>query len=149
MEKLIFTTHINAPRERVWQVLWEDASYRYWTAVFHEGSYAESDWQEGSKILFLGPDGNGGTGGMSSRIAKLVPNEIMDFEHLGEVKNGVEDFTGAREQGWAGMHERYYLTEKDGGTELVAEMDVSGESFGSIAETFPAALAKVKELAEA
>lgn len=145
MKKLNFTTQINAPRKRVWQVLWDDASYRAWTAVFHEGSHAVSDWQEGSKILFLGPDGNSG---MSSRIDKLVPNEVMDFEHLGEMKDGVEDLDTAKEKGWAGSHERYFLNDKDGGTELKVELDAT-EEFGDYFEkTFPSALAKVKELAE-
>ncbi len=146
MEKLTFTTNINAPRERVWQVLWDDASYRAWTATFHEGSHAVSDWQEGSKILFLGPDGNGGTGGMTSRIAKLVPNDTMIFEHLGEVANGVEDFS----KGWKDAFEKYYLRPTaDGGTELAVELDTVGEYASYFQETFPKALAKIKELAEA
>jgi uncharacterized protein YndB with AHSA1/START domain len=145
MEKLIFTTHINAPRERVWQALWEDASYRAWTAVFHEGSYAESDWQEGSKILFLGPDGDGGTGGMTSRIAKLVPNDTMIFEHLGEVKNGVEDFS----KGWSEAFEKYFLRPSADGTELTVELDTLSEYASYFQETFPKAMAKIKELAEA
>ncbi len=143
MEKLTFTTNINAPRERVWQVLWEDASYRAWTAVFHEGSHAVSDWQEGSKILFLGPDGNSG---MTSRIAKLVPNDTMIFEHLGEVQNGVEDFS----KGWTEAFEKYFLRQSaDGGTELNVELDTLGEYASYFQETFPKALAKVKELVEA
>lgn len=146
MEKLTFNVHINAPQEQVWQSLWEDASYRSWTAVFHEGSHAVSDWQEGSKILFLGPDGNGGTGGMTSRIAKLIPNDTMIFEHLGEVKNGVEDFS----KGWTEAFEKYFLRQSaDGGTELNVELDTVGEYVSYFQETFPKALAKVKELAEA
>lgn len=146
MENLIFTIHINAPRERVWQVLWDDASYRAWTAVFHDGSHAVSDWQEGSKILFLGPDENGGNGGMTSRIAKLIPNDTMIFEHLGEVKNGVEDFS----KGWTEAFEKYFLRQSaDGGAELNVELDTLDEYASYFQETFPKALAKVKELAEA
>lgn len=141
MKKLNFSIHIAAPKERLWQTLWNDATYRQWTATFHEGSYAESDWKEGSKILFLGPGGNG----MTSRIARLIPNEFMSFEHLGEVKNGVEDFSG----GWSGALENYSLHEQDGGTELSVEID-SDDSFADyFSETFPKALARVKELAEA
>ncbi|MBK9014159.1 MAG: SRPBCC domain-containing protein [Saprospiraceae bacterium] len=142
MKKLNFSISINATRERVWQILWDDATYRQWAAVFHEGSYAESDWQEGSKIRFLGPGGNDG---MVSRIDKLVPNEVMDFEHLGEMKNGVEDMTSA----WGGSHERYFLNEKDEGTELSVELESTDEFGDYFAKTFPAALAKIKELSEA
>jgi hypothetical protein len=52
MKQLHFSTDINAPRETVWNVLWNDATYRDWTSVFAEGSYAVSDWNEGSKIQF-------------------------------------------------------------------------------------------------
>ncbi len=145
MKKLNFSTQINATKERVWNILWDDATYRQWTAAFHEGSYAESDWQEGSKILFLGPGGNG----MISRIARLVPNEIMTFEHLGEMKEGVEDFTTAAEKGWAGALEHYALHEINGGTKLFVELDWDDEFADYFQKTFPKALEKVKELAEA
>ena len=50
---------VDAPRERVWSVLTGGSTYRQWTAVFAEGSYAETDWQEGGSVRFLGPDGPG------------------------------------------------------------------------------------------
>lgn len=146
MKKLNFTTQINAPREAVWNILWSKETYPKWTSVFMEGSYAESDWKEGSKILFLGPDEHGGTGGMTSRIAKLVPNDTMVFEHLGEVKNGVEDFS----KGWSDAFEKYFLrTSADCGTELNVELDTLDEYASYFEETFPKALVKIKELAEA
>lgn len=67
MEKLDFSIDINAPKEKVWNVLWNDATYPQWTAVFTEGSHAESDWKEGSQILFL--DGKGD--GLVSKIETL------------------------------------------------------------------------------
>jgi len=145
MKRLTFSTHIRAPKNRVWHALWDDANYRQWTTVFHEGSHAVSDWQEGSKILFLGPEGSG----MVSRIARLVPNEFMSFQHLGEMKSGVEDYTSAEAQGWAGALENYTLREKDGGTELSVELDTENSFAEYFAGTFPKALARVKELAEA
>jgi hypothetical protein len=48
LSTLIFVSTINAPKEKVWDALWKDASYRKWTAVFMDGSYAKSDWAEGS-----------------------------------------------------------------------------------------------------
>lgn len=141
MKKYTFPILIHASRERVWQVLWNDATYRLWTAIFHEGSHAVSDWQEGSKILFLGPDG---VNGMSSRIARLIPNEHMSFEHLGEVKNGVEDFSG----NWSGSFENYTLHAVASGTELVVELDSAEEHADYFSGAFPKALAVVKEMAE-
>lgn len=96
MEKINFKTVINAAPEKIWKVLWDDATYRKWTSAFSEGSYAETDWKEGSKVLFL--DGQGQ--GMVSRIAENRPNEYMSIEHLGEVKDGVEDTSSDRVKAW-------------------------------------------------
>ena len=66
MTKQEFKVSINAPREKVWEVLWNDATYPAWTSAFSEGSHAVTDWKKGSKILFL--DGKGS--GMVSTIAE-------------------------------------------------------------------------------
>lgn len=144
MEKVSFTTIINAPREKVWSVLWTDESYRAWTSVFSEGSQVETDWKKGSKVLFT--DGKGS--GMVSRIDDLVPNEFMSFQHLGEVKDGVEDTTSERVQQWAGGRENYTLNAVDDNTELIVELDLLDEFKDYFMGTFPKALAKVKELSE-
>src|SRR5690349_5697086 len=117
MEKLNFKTVINATPEKIWKVLWNDDTYRKWTSAFAEGSYAETDWKQGSKALFLGEDGSG----MVSRIAENRPNEYMSIEHLGEIKNGVEDTTSEKIKNWAGAHENYTLRKVDGKTELIID----------------------------
>ena len=144
MEKLQFSTKINAPKEKVWKTLWEDATYRKWTSVFSPGSHADSDWKEGSKILFL--DGNGA--GMVSKIETNRPNEFMSFKHLGEVKNGVEDIESDKVKGWAGATENYTLKEADGLTELWVEMDMNEEYKEMFMGIFPKALEQVKVLSE-
>ena len=141
MKKLTFSIQINAPKERVWDILWADETYRAWTSVFHPGSYAQSDWKEDSKILFLGGDGSDG---MISKIARLIPNVFMSFQHLGEMKNGVE----AYDSPWEGAMENYTLQEKNGGTELNVELDADNSFADYFTQTFPKALDKVKELAE-
>lgn len=144
MEKLQFTTKINAPKEVVWKTLWEDATYRKWTSVFSPTSYADTDWKEGSKVLFL--DGKGD--GMVSKIETNRPNEFMSFKHLGEVKNGVEDTESDKVKGWAGAMENYTLKEADGLTELLVEMDMNEEYKDMFIGMFPKALEQVKALAE-
>jgi len=145
MEKINFATTINAPREKVWKVLWDDASYRNWTSVFTEGSYAKTDnWIEGSKVLFLSPEGDG----MVSKVASNKPNKFMSFEHLGVVKNGVEDTESESVKGWAGAKENYTLTEENGKTKLVVDLDSTDEFKDYFIKTFPVALEKVKKLAE-
>ena len=75
MQTLHFSTTIRAPREKVWETMLGDQSYRQWTSVFAPGSYYEGDWNRGSKILFLAPGEGGKVGGMVSRIAESRPPE--------------------------------------------------------------------------
>ncbi len=144
MDKIKFTIEINAPREKVWSSLWEDANYRNWTSAFTEGSYAESDWNEGSKILFLTPKG----AGMYSKIEKKVANEMMSFKHLGEIKDFKELPKDDKSASWSGSCENYYLKSTDNGTHLTVELDVVPEFADYFNDMFPKALKKVKEIAE-
>lgn len=144
MEKLKFKTVINAAPGKVWSVLWNDETYRKWTSAFAEGSYAQTDWKQGSKVLFL--DGNGR--GMVSRIAENRPNEYMSIEHLGEIVDGVEDTSSDKVKEWAGAHENYTLKKIDGQTELTIDMDINEEFKEMFVNIWPVALDNVKKLSE-
>lgn len=148
MEKMHFKIQINAPREKVWHATLDDATYREWTKAFMPGSYAVTDWQKGSKALFLGPDGNGGTSGMVSRIKENIPNEFLSIEHLGEVKDGVEDTTSEKVKKWSGSLENYTLKNVDGKTEFSVECDMAEEYADMFKEMWPKALATLKEISE-
>ena len=145
MQKINFSTSINAPKEKVWEILWNLDAYKAWTSAFHEGSYAETDnWKEGSKVLFLGPKGSG----MVSMVAVNKPNEYMSFKHLGEVHEGVEDTTSERVKVWAGSTENYTLKGDNGTTTLSIDMDITDEFKEMFEKMWPNALEKVKALAE-
>lgn len=145
MRKENFSTVIYAPKEKVWQVLWGKTTYPVWTEPFGEGSRAETDWQEGSRILFLNSENEG----MVSRIAKKDENDFMSFEHLGMVdKNGNEDFESEKVKAWVGSKENYRLKEVDGKTELQVELEVEDSLGNFFGDTFPRALQLVKELSE-
>ena len=140
MTRLHYSADIDAPRERVWEVLWDDKTYRDWTSAFGEGSHAKSDWKEGSTIQFLDPSGNG----MSSVIEKKVPNERMTFRHLGEIKEGKEQPAPAS---WSGAIEEYTLKDNGRGTTLIVDADTADEYKEMFEKAFPKALQRVKELA--
>lgn len=53
MQKLNFKIEINAPKEKIWNTMLNDETYRIWTETFAPGSYYKGDWAQGSKILFL------------------------------------------------------------------------------------------------
>jgi len=146
MQKLHFSITINAPKEKVWHTMVDDKPYREWTAAFNPGSYYKGDWSKGSKILFLGPDPKTGEeGGMVSRIAENKPYEFISIEHLGIVKNGVEDTTSEEARKWAPAFENYTFKEKGGATEVLVEIDIEDENKKMFEEMWPKALQKLKE----
>jgi len=144
MTRLTFATTIDAPKDRVWRTMLDDETYRKWTSAFQEGSYAVTDWKPGSKALFLAPDGSG----MVSRVAEHRPNEYLSLEHLGVVKGGVEDTSSAEVKQWAGARENYTLRENAGRVTLTIEMDTSDDHEQFFQETWPKALAVLKDLSE-
>ncbi len=144
MEKKEFKISINAPKERVWEILWDDSTYRQWTSAFSEGSYALTDWKKGSKALFLGSTGDG----MVSTIADNIPNEYMSIMHLGEIKDGVEDTESGGAKAWAGSMENYTLKTVDSATELTVDMDIAPGFMDYFMKTWPKALEKLKTIAE-
>lgn len=52
MEKIELKTFIKAPREKVWDIMLSNATYREWTSAFNPGSYFSGSWEQGSQILF-------------------------------------------------------------------------------------------------
>ncbi len=150
MDKLRRTIFISAPRERVWDVMLADDTYRQWTTAFTPGSYYKGDWSEGSKILFLGPNPDGsGEGGMVSRIKENRPHDFISIEHLGIVRNGVEDTESEEAKKWAPAYENYTFAEKNDGTELTVEMDVDAKEKQNFEKMWDEAFARLKEIAEA
>jgi uncharacterized protein YndB with AHSA1/START domain len=142
-----FKTLIDAPREKVWDILWADDTYPKWTAAFCEGSRAITDWQEGSKVLFT----DGQDRGMVSMIYKKVSNEYMSFKVLGEYINGAEDYTSENAKQIAGGFENYTLTPEGDKTLLLVElsgMQMSEEISGYFEKTWPKAMEAIKTIAE-
>lgn len=148
MKKLHFSINIDAPKEKVWNTMLEDSTYREWTEEFSKGSYYVGDWSEGSKILFLGPGQNGEMGGMVSRIKENRQHEFVSIEHLGIIKDGKEDLTSDEVTKWAGALENYTLKDSAGKTELLIELDINEEYKEMMENMWPKALQKLKDIAE-
>jgi uncharacterized protein YndB with AHSA1/START domain len=140
MNRLQFSIDIAAPRETVWRILWDDATYRDWTSAFADGSYAVSDWNAGSPIQFLGPDGSG----MSAVIEKKRPGEFMSFRHVAEIRNGHDN----RRQDGRALTRITRLPKKNGGTTLIVDLDAHDEYRKMFEDMFPKALQRVESLAE-
>lgn len=149
MNNLHFSITIHAPKEKVWNTMLADKTYRVWTEPFAPGSHYVGDWNKGSKIHFLAPDENGKTSGMVSRIKENRLHEFISIEHLGMVHDGKEDTTSEAVKAWAGALENYTLKSINGATEVVVEMTNIIDEYKDMFEgMWPKALQKLKELAE-
>jgi hypothetical protein len=149
MKKLHYEVTIDAPVKKVWHAMLDDEPYREWTKSFSPGSYYKGDWSKGSKIVFLGPDPDTGKeAGMVSRIAENKPYEYISIEHLGIIKNGVEDTESPEAKEWAPAYENYTFKETDGKTEVLVEMDADEKHVEMFNKMWPPALQKLKEIAE-
>jgi hypothetical protein len=144
METLEFKVEIKAPKEIVWEVLWKDETYRQWTAAFCEGTYAISDWNEGSKIHFLSPTGEG----MNSVIESKIDYEYMAFKHLSDLKGFIEMPIDDAAKEWTGAMETYRLTSSVSGTVLNVTMDCIEKYADYFKNTFPKSMEIIKELSE-
>jgi uncharacterized protein YndB with AHSA1/START domain len=136
VRKLRFRTHINAPVERVWEMMLGPDSYRQWTSAFVEGSYFEGSWDEGATIRFLSPSGDG----MVAIIAENRPHERISIRHVGIIAAGVEDRESDQIRAWAPAFENYTFRPVDGGTEVAIEQDVAEDFEQHMLDMWPRAL---------
>jgi hypothetical protein len=144
-KKIDISIFIKAPKEKIWSALLEDETYRKWTTPFMEGSYFEGNWEEGSKMFFKGPPKGDG---MVSRIKLHKPNDIITIEHMGILKDNIEDYDSEEAKKWSGIHETYRLEPKDSGNELFIDMDIDEEYYDWFKTTWQKAAEKVKGLSE-
>lgn len=145
MKRHRFTTDINVPREKIWQILWDKKTYSAWTSPFSEGSKMETDLQEGSRVFFLNAAGDAG---MISIIEKKDEPNFISFRHIGIIKDGKEITEGKEIEKWTPSYENYTLKEKNGITQLMVDIDIDEKYKDFFYEAWPKALANVKSLSE-
>ncbi|MDR2249081.1 SRPBCC domain-containing protein [Acinetobacter sp.] len=144
METLIYEVEIEAPIEKVWEILWNSETYNAWAKFFAPGSSMHTDWQIGGKTYFLDGDGNG----MVSTIEEMKKPEILIFKHLGMIKDGKEDLESEEVKVWSGSLEKYYLGQKNGVTTLKVEIATLPEYIGMLKSGFVQGFEAVKYIAE-
>jgi uncharacterized protein YndB with AHSA1/START domain len=141
---LTFTVSIAAPRQLVWETMLGPEGYTAWTSAFADGCYFAGSWDEGSKIQFLAPGGDG----MTAVIAQNRPYEFISIRHLGEIRDGVEDTTSEKVKAWAPAYENYEFADTEGGSTVTVSLDTVPEYEQSMLDTYPKALGLLKELCE-
>lgn len=145
METLSYETVIDAPMQKVWDILWSPETYSEWTRYFAEGSVMKSDWKVGGKTYFVNASGEG----MVSTIDSLDEPRQVVFKHLGMIdKEGHEDIHSKEVMEWSGSFEKYFLIDFDGKTKLHTEVQVENEWQDHLNTGFTKGLMIVKSLAE-
>ncbi|WP_374440194.1 SRPBCC domain-containing protein [Epilithonimonas sp.] len=145
METLKYQVEIEAPAEKVWDVLWNGRTYSQWTHYFSPGSIMKTDWEVGGKTYFTEATGQNG---MVSTIERIEEPKLLVFKHLGELKNGVEDINSDQVKDWNGSLEAYHLEENEGKTTLKVEVDVDISYKEMMDNGFNKGLEVVKQLSE-
>ena len=137
-----FSIEIKAPREKVWQTLWEDKTLRDWGNIIDEGLYMVGEMREGDEVQFISSVSGFG---VTSVIEKLIPHEYVAFKQIADTMNSGKQ---EREKEWTGGTESYELVEKNGITNLTVKIDVPHGQEETFKVRFPKALKRVKILAE-
>ncbi len=142
MNDMQFSIDIQASKEKVWQTLWQDATFREWASIIDPGTYLVGELKEGNELQFLSSE-NGY--GVTSLVEKLEPNSYLLLRHSADTQD-----TGERERAneWTGGTESYTLTEADGITTLTTVFGVPSKMEEYFKDAYPKALQCVKELSE-
>lgn len=155
MQKLHFSIQIQAPKEKVWDTMLQDATYREWTKPFNAGSYYRGSWDQGAEIRFVGTDEGGNEyGGMYAKIKENRLHEFISIEHLGLIGlDGSVDTTSDEVKKWTPAFENYTFKnitdgEFAGGTEVFVDVDTNEEYKEMFENTWPKALQTLKDLCE-
>ncbi len=135
---------IDAPEEKIWNVLTKDNHTREWMSIFSPGTYALTDWQLGSKVTFADDSGSGIIG----NIVVHEPFKTLSIEYNGVLNNNIEDFESEEAQVFKGAHETYRLSPQDSKTLLKIAVDMSEGFFDTMSKAWDKALVKIKELSE-
>lgn len=151
MKKIQFHIDINASANKVYNCMLgldNKGTYEAWTAAFNPTSTYEGNWDEGSKILFVGTDENGKRGGMVSKVEKNIPNTLVSIMHYGFLDGDNEITEGEAVEAWAGGHEDYHFNENNGITRVTIEMDTVENYIDFFNDTCPKALSILKNTCE-
>jgi uncharacterized protein YndB with AHSA1/START domain len=141
MKEMQFRVEIHASREKVWDTLWKDKTFREWAGIIDPGTHMVGDLKEGSEIQYISGNGYG----VTSLVEKLDAGKFLLLRHHADTQdNGIRE----RAKEWTGGKESYLLAEKDGTTTLTAAFDVPLELEDYFKVNYPKALERVKEMAE-
>lgn len=142
MKEMQFSVKINTPKEKVWNTLWQDRTFRQWASIIDPETYMVGELKEGNEVQFISA-ANGY--GVISLVENLIEGEFLLLRHYADTQEGGKQ---ERDNQWSGGKESYSLAEKDGTTTLTVAFDVPPELEEEFKVSYPKALEQVKMLAE-
>lgn len=142
MKEMQFSITIYSSKERVWDILWQDDTFRKWAGLIDPGTYMQGVLEVGNEVQFISSI-NGY--GVTSLVEELVLGESLVLRHHADTQ---ENGSKEREKEWTGGKESYSLHEQDGMTTLTVSFDVPEDLEEYFSTTYPKALEKVREMAE-
>ena len=142
MKEMQFSTQINASKEKVWDTLWRDETFREWASIIDPETYMVGELKEGNEVQFISSHGGYG---VTSLVETLVVNEFLLLRHNADTQ---EEGKLEREKQWTGGTESYSLVENDGVTKITISFDVPLELEEYFKISYPKALERIKTLAE-
>ena len=142
MKEIQFSIEINATKEKIWDTLQKDETFRQWAGIIDPGTYMVGELKEGNEVQFISSE-NGY--GVTSLVEKLTANEFLLLKHHADTQ---DDGKRERAQEWTGGEESYSLKEEDGSTTLTVVFGVPLEMEEYFKINYPKSLERVKVLAE-
>jgi len=142
MKKMQFSTQIDTSKEKVWDTLWRDETFREWASIIDPETYMVGELKEGNEIQFISSHGGYG---VTSLVETLVINEFLLLRHNADTQ---EEGKLEREKQWTGGSESYSLVENGSVTTVTISFDVPLELEEYFKISYPKALERIKTLAE-
>lgn len=148
MKTKTYQINIKAPVAQVFYKMLDRPTYKLWTAEFQPTSDYEGGWNKGDKIYFIGINKEGKREGMIAKIAEHIPNKFISIAHYGILDGDTEILEGPAVEGWTGCTENYHFEEQDDVTTVTVKLDVMDQYLTYFDETWPKALARLKQICE-
>lgn len=83
MKEMQFRAEIDATKEKVWDTLWQDETFREWAGIIDPGTHMVGDLKEGNEIQFISGNGYG----VTSLVEKLTPGEFLLLRHSADTQD--------------------------------------------------------------
>lgn len=147
-EMLHFEITIDNTPDNIFRIMLDGLGFSEWTSAFNPTSRFTGSWEKGEKMMFIGTDADGKTGGMVCRIRENIPGKFLSIESLREIVDGKEVNGDGKANPWRGSLENYSFKPVGSKTLLSIDTDSPVEMKSYFTEAWPKALEKLKVLCE-